>query len=104
MHALVGSVWSVFYAYFFWSLIDARPIVQGVLFALLPTVLAGLIMIPQMDLMLNGAYPPFRAFAIGIGALGPVSILLGHLIYGAVLGSLYVRPVGYPVGKRIVYG
>ena len=61
-------------------------------------------MVPQMDPMLDGAYPALRLFAVGIGALGPVSIFLGHLIYGAVLGSLYVRPVGYPVGKDIAYG
>ena len=104
MHALVGAVWAVFYAYFFWSLFNIRPQIQGLLFALLPTLLAGLIMVPQMDLMLNGAYPPFRVFAIGIGIVGPASLILGHLIYGAVLGSIYIRPVGYPVGKRIVYG
>jgi len=104
MHALVGSMWAVFYAYFFWSMLDVHPIVQGVAFTLLPMLLAGLIMVPQMDLMLNGAYPPFRIFATGIGILGPVSIILGHLIYGAVLGSIYVKPVGYPVGKKIVYG
>ncbi|HEX6125367.1 MAG TPA: hypothetical protein VFZ23_08330 [Pyrinomonadaceae bacterium] len=104
MHALVGAVWAVFYAYFFWSLMDIRPILQGLLFAVLPTLLAGLIMIPQMDLMLTDPHDPFRAFAIGIGFLGPVSVILGHLIYGAVLGSIYVKPVGYPVGKRIVYG
>ena len=104
LHATVGAIWSIFYAYFFWSTFDLSPPMQGLIFSLGPTILAGLIMVPQMDLMLNGASPPFRVFAIGIGMLGPVSILLGHLIYGVVLGSIYVRPVGYSVGKRIVYG
>lgn len=104
MHAVVGAVWAIFYAYFFWSLMDWRPLFQGLLFSIFPAVLAGLIMIPQMDLMLNDAHRPFRVFAIGIGFLGPVSVILGHLIYGMVLGSIYVKPVGYPVGKRIVYG
>jgi hypothetical protein len=104
MHAVVGAVWAIFYAYFFWSLIDARPILQGILFSLLPTLLAGLIMIPQMDLMLDGAHTPFLVFATGIGILGPVSVLAGHIIYGVVLGAIYVRPVGYPVGRRAVYG
>ena len=104
MHALVGCVWAVFYAYFFWSMFDTRPILQGILFSLLPALLAGLIMVPQMDLMLNGTHPPLRVFAMGIGILGPISIIAGHIIYGAVLGSIYVRPVGYPVGKSIAYG
>jgi hypothetical protein len=104
MHAIVGCVWAVFYAYFFWSMFDTRPIFQGILFSVLPAFLAGLIMVPQMDLMLDGAHPPLRLFALGIGLLGPVSILAGHVIYGAVLGSFYVRPVGYRVGKNIAYG
>jgi hypothetical protein len=104
MHAVVGCVWATFYAYFFWSLFDTRPVFQGILFSLLPAVLAGLIMVPQMDLMLNGAHPPLRLFAVGLGALGPLSIFVGHLIYGLVLGVIYVRPVGYAVGKRVAYG
>ena len=104
MHLIVGCVWAIFYAYFFWSLFDTRPIFQGILFSVLPALLAGVIMVPQMDLMLDGAHPPLRVFALGIGALGPVSIITGHVIYGAVLGSFYVRPVGYPVGKHIAYG
>jgi hypothetical protein len=77
---------------------------QGILFSFLPAALAGLVMIPQMDLMLNGTHPPLGVFARGLGVGGPVSVVVGHMIYGAILGSLYVRPVGYAVGKRMVYG
>ena len=104
MHALVGAVWAVFYAYFFWSLMDIRPIFQGLIFSAFPTLLAGIVMIPQMDLMLDGAHPELGVFATSLGMLGPVSVILGHLIYGAVLGTIYVRPVGYPAGTKIVYG
>ena len=104
MHAAVGSIWAIFYAYFFWSMIDVRPVFQGLLFSFLPALLAGLVMIPQMDLMLNGAHPPLGVFATALGAAGPVAVVLGHLIYGATLGATYTNPVGYPVGKRVVYG
>ncbi|HYJ90725.1 MAG TPA: hypothetical protein VEV84_05410 [Pyrinomonadaceae bacterium] len=105
MHAMIGAIWAIFYAYFFWSFFDLNPTVQGLLFSLLPALLAGLIMIPQMDFMLNGQHPPLRVFAIGIGVLGPVSVVIGHLIYGLVMGSIYVRPVGYRVGRhKIQYG
>ena len=105
----VGVIWAVFYAYFFWSFFDLRPALQGMIFSLLPAVLAGLIMIPQMDLMRAGTHggqlPSYGVFAFRLGFWGPASILLGHLIYGAVMGSLYTRPVGYPVGRRAVrYG
>lgn len=105
MHATVGAIWTIFYAYFFWSFFDIRPTLQGLVFSLLPALLAGLIMIPQMDFMLNGQHAPLSIFAIGIGLLGPVSVITGHLIYGLVMGSIYVRPVGYAVGRHeVTYG
>ena len=105
MHAVIGTIWAIFYAYFVWSFFDLRPIFQGLLFSLLPALLAGVIMVPQMDLMLDGQYPPFRIFAIGIGVFGPISIFIGHIIYGLVMGSIYMRPVGHRVGSyKINYG
>jgi hypothetical protein len=102
LHATVGAVWAIFYAYFFWSTFDLRPMVQGVLFSLLPAALAGLVMVPQLGLMRSASAAPFSVFALELGVGGPLMLILGHLIYGAVLGSLYTRPVGYPVGKRVV--
>lgn len=109
LHATVGSIWAVFYAYFFWSTYDLPPLVQGLLFSLGPAALAGVIMVPQMSFMhpliLDGKLPPTGLFGVRLGWGGPAGIIIGHLIYGAVMGSLYVRPVGYPVGRRIVpYG
>lgn len=101
LHSSVGAIWAIFYAYFFWSAFDVRPILQGVLFSLLPAFLAGLIMVPQMSLMLAEPHYVFGLFAIDLGFWGPAMILLGHLVYGAVLGSMYVRPVGYKTGRRI---
>ena len=105
IHLIVGVIWAIFYAYFFWSAFDIPPFLQGIVFSLFPALLAGLIMIPQMDLMLDGQLPKFGVFAAGIGWGGPVAIIAGHLVYGAVMGSIYTHPVGYPVGKRITnYG
>ena len=109
IHAGVGAIWAIFYAYFFWSTYDWAPITQGLLFALGPATLAGLIMVPQMGfmhpLMLNGKLPTTGVFAIKLGWGGPAGIVIGHLIYGAVMGGLYVKPVGYRVGRRVLpYG
>ncbi|HEX5885338.1 MAG TPA: hypothetical protein VFY67_12430 [Pyrinomonadaceae bacterium] len=109
LHATVGAIWAIFYAYFFWSTYDWSPTVQGLVFSLGPAVLAGLIMVPQMGLMnplmLNGTLRPPGVFATTLGWGGPAGIVLGHLIYGIVMGSIYVKPVGYRVGRRIVpYG
>ena len=109
LHATVGAIWAIFYAYFFWSTYDWPPMIQGLVFSLGPAILAGLIMVPQMDfmhsLMLNGTLTPPGVFATKLGWGGPVGIIIGHLIYGAVMGSLYTKPVGYPAGRRILpYG
>ena len=106
LHALVGAIWAIFYAYFFWSMFDYPPVLQGIVFSLLPALLAGLVMIPQMDFMhplvLEGAMPKQSFFAVGIGWGGPAAVVLGHLIYGAVTGAIYTKPVGYAVGKKAV--
>jgi len=101
MHCTVGAVWAIFYAYFFWSTFDRRPVIQGIMFSVIPAVLAGTVMVPQMELMLDGRGQRLGVFAYYIGAGGPAMIIFGHLIHGAVLGSMYVRPIGYPVGKRV---
>ncbi len=109
LHASVGSIWAIFYAYFFWSTYDWSPAAQGLIFSSGPAVLAGLVMVPQMDLMhplvLQGKLQGAGLFGSGLGWGGPAGILLGHLIYGAVMGGLYTRPVGYSAGRRVLpYG
>jgi hypothetical protein len=104
MHATVGAIWAIFYAYFFWSTFDLHPVAQGLLFSL-----AGLIMVPQMSFMhaliLEGKLLPSGLFGVRLGWGGPAGIVIGHLVYGAVMGGLYVKPVGYKVGRRVLpYG
>jgi hypothetical protein len=108
LHASVGAVWAIFYAYFFWSTFDWPPPLQGLVFSSIPIVLAGLVMLPQLALMhplvLRGEIPRPGVFSFGIGWGGATAIILGHLIYGALMGSLYTRPVGYRVARRQVNG
>ena len=105
LHALVGATWAIFYAYFFWSTFEWRPAIQGLAFSAIPIVLAGLVMLPQLGwmhpLVLRAEIPRPGLFGLNLGWGGPVSIVLGHLIYGVVIGSLYTRPVGYPVRRPV---
>ena len=104
LHVVVGVIWAVFYAYFFWSVIALRPLWQGLLFSLVPTVLATSVVYPQLGVM-QAATPvvhvgPWELCAgVGWGERG--GLLLGHLIYGAVLGVLYTHPVGYPAARPV---
>lgn len=101
LHAGVGAIWAIFYAYFFWSAFEWSPVAQGIAFSVLPAILAGLVMIPQLGymhpLILQGAEPFPGVFAWRMGWGGPVGDFLGHGVYGAILGSIYQRPVGLPV-------
>jgi hypothetical protein len=61
-------------------------------------------MVPQLTFMhplvLRGELPSFGLFGINIGWGGPAGVVCGHLIYGAAMGALYTRPVGYAVRPR----
>jgi beta-glucosidase/6-phospho-beta-glucosidase/beta-galactosidase len=100
LHLVVGMLWAVFYAYIFWSLFVWRPVVQGLVFALLPLALAELIMYPQLKLMQAGgavAHANALTLLATVGWGERAGLVLGHLAYGAVLGAIYTRPVGYRV-------
>jgi hypothetical protein len=104
LHATVGAIWAIFYAYFFWSTFEWPPPAQGIAFCIIPILLAGLVMIPQMGwmhpLVLSGELPQPGLFGIGYGWGGPASSILGHVIYGLTIGALYTRPVGYAVRRQ----
>lgn len=68
------------------------PAVRGALYGLLPFLLAQLIVMPMM-----GA----GVFALATGSLAVAATsLLGHLVYGAVLGALYGPPSALFTGSR----
>lgn len=104
LHLTVGAIFAVFYAYFFWSALPLRPMFQGLAFSFIPMILAIFIMRPQFELMgpliVSGELPHSGLFGLAGGASGPISIVIGHLIWGATLGLIYIRPVGYPVEQR----
>ena len=102
LHLGVGVLWAIFYAYVFWSVLAWRPVLQGLAFALIPSLLAVLIMYPQLKLMQADALvAQANAWTLlsGLSWGERAGLALGHLVYGAVLGALYTRPVGYPAGK-----
>ncbi len=99
LHLIVGAIWAVFYAYFFWSVLPLRPALQGMVFAFVPMPLAICIMRPQLELMHQltraGDLPASGLFGLGGGFYLPLTVVAGHLIWGTVLGALYTHPVGY---------
>jgi uncharacterized membrane protein YagU involved in acid resistance len=79
-HFMIGIILAVIYAIVAPS-IPGAPVVRGALFGIAPWLFAMVIMMPMMGMpMFMGAMMP---------ALGS---LMGHVIFGAVVGAIY----GYP--------
>jgi beta-glucosidase/6-phospho-beta-glucosidase/beta-galactosidase len=101
LHAAVGVLWAAAYAYFFWSLFTWKPWRQGLAFALLPAALAILVMYPEL-LVMHASREVLHldqwALLSRVTWTERAGLLLGHLVFGAVMGALYTRPVGAPVG------
>jgi beta-glucosidase/6-phospho-beta-glucosidase/beta-galactosidase len=100
LHVAVGALWGLFYAYFFFSLLPVRPVLQGMAFSVGPMLLALLVLRPQLRLMLMEGVeagrllrPTLSPFDEAVGV--PLALAVGHLVWGAVLGAVYTRPVGY---------
>ena len=102
-HALVGVCWALFYAHFFWARFHWRPALQGLFFAILPAVLAMMIMSPQLALAHRRAgiaRLDWHMLLPNMTALEIAGLLLGHLVFGLTVGLIYTRPVGYRSDRR----
>ncbi len=102
LHILVGAIGAVFYAYFFYALTPWRPIVQGLVFGLIAAVPVSIAVYPLLLVMHEGsdlAHMNLMGFGHMLGWRERGGLLLGHLVYGAVLGALYTRPVGRSTAK-----
>jgi putative effector of murein hydrolase LrgA (UPF0299 family) len=97
VHLLAGGIWGLAYAYFFFSLLKLRPAVQGMVFSLVPLALALFVLRPQLELMLLAPGAQHAPWAIAWQ--DAVSLAIGHLAWGGVLGVLYRRPVGHAVDR-----
>ena len=101
-HALVGAVWALFYAYFFWARFRWPPALQGLAFAILPATLAALIVYPQLQLMhlhQEVVQLDWREFLAGLERTKLAGLLIGHALFGLAVGALYTHPVGYPADR-----
>ncbi len=77
-HFVIGTILAVVYAAFFATRLPGAGFVRGVLYALLPWLMAELVVMPMMGAGLFGG-----SFGAALGSLA------GHLVYGAVLGGIY---------------
>jgi beta-glucosidase/6-phospho-beta-glucosidase/beta-galactosidase len=103
VHLSIGVCWAVFYAFFFWGRTRLRPILQGLAFAIIPASLAILVVYPELALMrlhVDLVQLDLRTYFAPLTASTVASLLFGHALFGAVVGAIYRKPVGYAVGDQ----
>lgn len=92
-HFVIGTVLAVIYAAFFASRLPGATPVRGALYGLIVFFVAQLVAMPVM----GGAVFSGGNLAMIVGSL------LGHLIYGAVVGAIYGVPgeVAHPSPRTV---
>ncbi len=93
MHFFVGSVvLALVYAYFFRDALRGPSGLRGATYAFGVWVVAMAVVFPMMDivhpLVVSGMMKGPGFFASSMGPMVAVGVLIGHLVYGAVLGSV----------------
>lgn len=86
-HFMIGIVLAITFAVvYFPNFSTSNKIKTGVMFSLIPWIMAQIMVIPMMSIMNGGSY--FNGFFSGSIVLAAAS-LMGHLLFGVVLGMIY---------------
>ena len=81
MHFIVGIVLTAIYATTFVNKLNGSYVVRGIIFAMIPFVIAQSVMMPMMG---NG-------FWSGGDMMTIMGSFIGHVVFGAVLGGVYAK-------------
>jgi beta-glucosidase/6-phospho-beta-glucosidase/beta-galactosidase len=103
VHLGIGVCWAIFYAFFFWGRSALPPALQGLVFAVVPSVLAALFVFPEIALMRlpsDTVALSLQGYLALLTAGGIARLLIGHALFGVTVGTIYQRPVGYPAGHK----
>lgn len=87
LNLIVGVVWAMIYARFVEPALSGPGWRQGVMFSLIPWLLSLVLFFPIMGAGLFG-------MDIGAGPLPVIGNLIVHLVYGAVLGTIFAIEEG----------
>ncbi|HET9066352.1 MAG TPA: DUF6789 family protein [Gemmatimonadales bacterium] len=77
----IGAILAVIYAFLAESRLPGPPAARGAIFAVAPWLIAMVVMMPLMGMPLFGG-----------GAAPAMGSLIGHLVYGAVMGGIIGTP------------
>lgn len=86
-HFMVGVILAVGYGALFLTKTNSNAALKnGAIFGLIPWLMAQIVVMPMMSILNGGGY--FSGFFSG-SIMVAMASLMGHLLYGAVLGSIY---------------
>ena len=89
-HFMIGTALAIAYAAFFATRLPGSAVVRGMLFGIAPWLLAQVVVMPMMG---AGFFSGSLVAAIGS--------LMGHLVYGAVVGTVYGQSDQVSVGQAL---
>ena len=78
-HFMIGTLLAAAYVLFWKDNLTGKPAVKGLLFSLLPFLMAQLLVMPMMGAGIFSMNTPVPMMIV-------MGSLIGHLVYGAVLG------------------
>ncbi|MBI3659894.1 DUF2938 family protein [Candidatus Acetothermia bacterium] len=84
-HFMIGTVLALIYAIVFVGFLPGPPVARGALYGLAPFLLAQIMVMPMMGAGLFSSGMGDKAMAAVMGSL------IGHLLYGAIVGGIYGR-------------
>ncbi len=85
-HFMIGTMFAIIYAALFASRLPGAPWMRGALYGLFPFLLAQIAVMPMMGMGLFTANAPNQWMLV-------MGSMIGHLVYGAVVGATYGPPV-----------
>ena len=87
MHFMIGILLAFGYAILFYRKINIKPVwLKGAVFGIIPWLMAQVIVMPMMSIM-NGM--TYSAGFFSGSLMMAMASLVGHLIFGTVIGVLY---------------
>jgi len=84
-HFMIGTVLALVYAIVFVGFLPGPPVARGALYGLAPFLLAQIMVMPMMGAGFFSSGMGDKAMAAVMGSL------IGHLLYGAIVGGIYGR-------------
>lgn len=86
-HFMIGIILAIGYGQFFVSRLPGASWLRGILYGLFPWLMLQVIVNPMMGAGVFASHTPAPALMV-------MGSLLGHMVYGAVLGVVYARKGG----------